>query len=182
MLYNERLYIKYMTPKSNWIVIDKYTIKTYLSIFDLVNRHWIVHISFCCIFILLLHKINTNKYFLWAGKPLFSLPTSVSKSLVLFASYDLNSDSVYSPRCSRKRKWTTTRRFSAKKRFRWVDCLGRFETNCLLLTRFMIHNDPQLIPGWTHGKKVLRNTWKNFVFPSSLHLNVCYLSKILNLT
>ena len=40
----------------------------------------------------------------------------------------------------------------------------------------------QLTTGWAHGKKVLRNTRKNIIFPSNPHLNVRYLSKILNLT
>ena len=64
------------TLKSVWIVIDKYTLKTYLktklsgSIFDLVNCHWIVLTLFVSVvFILLLDEINTNKYYNWTGKP-----------------------------------------------------------------------------------------------------------------
>ena len=42
------------------------------------------------------------------------------------------------------------------------------------------HNDPQLITGWAHGVTVLRK-WKN-ISPWNLHLNVRYLSQILNFT
>ena len=101
------------------------------------------------------------------------------------ANYDLSCNSVCSPRCSihltRKSSETTIGRLSAKKRFCWVDCLGRCETNCLLVTLyissivFVTHSDPQLKTGWAHGTTMLRNTWKNIVFPSIPHENVRYI-------
>ena len=111
------------------------------------------------------------------------MPTSVSKSLVSFwfASFPgqiMTSIVILFVRLVHSFKvicW---------KRFCWVDCLGRFETNCPLETRissivFVIHNDLQLITGWGHGTTVLRK-WKNIVSPSNLHLNVRYLPKKLN--
>ena len=59
-----------------------------------------------------------------------------------------------------------TVRLSAKNDSADVDCLGSFETNCLLVAvlNCLIDcvRDPQrsaqLITGWAHGQKVLRNT------------------------
>ena len=47
---------------------------------------------------------------------------------------------------------------------------------------FVNHSDPQLITGWAHGTTVLRNTWKNIIFPSNPHFNFRYVPNILNLT
>ena len=47
---------------------------------------------------------------------------------------------------------------------------------------FVNHSDPQLITGWAHGTTVLRNTWKNIVFPSNPHFKFRYAPNILNFT
>ena len=62
------------------------------------------------------------------------------------ANYDLSCNSVCSPRCS---SWNYNRKVVCKKRFCWVDCLGRFETNCLLVTRFhRLCSWPTAIHSW----------------------------------
>ena len=75
-----------------------------------------------------------------------------------------------------------------KKRFCWVDSLGCFETNCLLITRFLplivFDRDPQrsTAENWlgSWNNSAVKHIKEHF-FPSIPHLNIYNLPKILNL-
>ena len=85
------------------------------------------------------------------------------------ASYELNCNSVCMSRCSIHliRKIS---KLQQRQRFCWVDCLGRLETNCLLVTRFHYW-----LGSWNDSAAKM----KDIVSPSNLHLNVWQMSNLL---
>ena len=100
------------------------------------------------------------------------------------ANYDLSCNSVCSPRCSihltRKSSETTIGRLSAKNGSAELIVWGALKRivsswHYIFHRVFVTHSDPQLKTGWAHGRTVLRNTWKNIVFPSIPHENVRYI-------
>ena len=139
-----------------------------------MNCHWTVRIRFCRIHLfyfvpIQISILNEQENF----NSVCPVDTSVSKSLVSFASLPgqiMTSILIQFVRlvaafASLERVVNYNRKVIC-----WVDCLGRFETKCLLVTRFrwlcswstMIHT--RLITGWAHGTTVLRK-WKNICLP-----------------
>jgi len=110
----------------------------------------------------------------------------------LFAgeNYDLNCNSVCLPRCPihlvRKSSELQSEGYLLKKNSAELIVYGALKLIVFSWQDFIhcvvIYNNPQPITGRAHGMTVLQNTWENIVFPSNLHLNVCYLPKILNFT
>ena len=109
---------------------------------------WIVtelNIFVSVVFIILFHEINRNKYFKRNRNTLIQF-AHLGKKIACFilirlfarVNYDLNCNSVCSSRpfTSLEKVVNYNRKVICWKRFCWVDCSERFETNCPLATRF----------------------------------------------